>query len=150
MFKNSLAVAVVLTAVLLVFAGTARAGLTPFLITEDFNGTAGWDLTAKAWWEDNVGLITLSSTVIDVGNSGALPGGGDYWVYGKSVPGADLMPGDMDAGQQAIVTAYVEFVGSMTSGDWARFGLVNGVEAGPNVGIQATGDGSTQDIWPVP
>ena len=103
----------ILATALFLFAGTANAGV---LVSEDFSGTPGDDLTDNGWTA-KADTIQVQSTMIDVGNSGALVTG-NYTRYTREFP-SNL---DSLAADEELVVQWAFQFDAAVDG-WVRVGV---------------------------
>ena len=131
MFENILILFLVLTMTMFILGGCTDAKVPTVLLSEDFSGTAGADLTTKRWSHSSGDPIVLSTTTIDEGNSGDPVGGGSYTSYRKALssPVNSLADGD-----QLIVTASFTFSKAHPKPDAGWFRPVSFFETGETTG----------------
>ena len=121
----------VLTTAMFIVVGCTDATVPAVLLSEDFSGTAGADLTTKGWSHASGAPIVLSTTTIDEGNSGDPVAVGSYTSYAKALssPVNSLADGD-----QLIVTASFTFSRAHPTPDKGWFRPVSFYETGETMG----------------
>ena len=100
--ERRLTVSLVVAAAMLLLVGSAQAQV---VLSEDFTGTTGDNITTLGWTQTSDTNILISDTLVDVGQSSTQEtfGGGETWSHATK----DLSAPVTLAGAQEIVLEYV-------------------------------------------